>query len=185
MLESDAARTQKRLLLFTAREWGILGMGVIGAVSLSVAFPDRWLKIFIAAYGLGFLYEASMDPLFTYHAELSEKHCIGKTDINFLFPLGWMQIVGLSSLVAERVLPFKPPISFIIAGLLIGSLSEHLFFRLKYWVYHYDAAYIGNFRPFLPKITIGGVPVQVMLGYGIVGAMIYGIVHWLVPGGLS
>jgi hypothetical protein len=157
-------------------------MGVVGAVSLALVFPDRWVRIFIAAYGLGFLYEAGMDPLFTYHRDLSERHCIGKTDINFLFPLGWMQVVGLTALLAQRGFGREGPLWYALAGVIIGSGSEHLFYALGYWRYHYDAAYIGAFKPFQPRITIGGVPVQVMLGYGLVGMMIYAIVHWLVPG---
>ena len=168
-----------RFLSLTLREWGLIILGVGAALTLWIVFPDKWIKLYIVTFAIGFLYEASMDALFTYHPEIRERHCIGNTDINFLLPFGWVHIVGASALVAERGLGFSSPFSYMAATFLVGSCSEIVFYKLNYWVYHYDHAYIGKFKPFLPKVTLLGIPVQVYLGYAVNGLPVYLIVRKL------
>jgi hypothetical protein len=167
----------KRFLYFSPMEWAILGMGLLAIAELYGCFPATWWKIYCAGFGLGFLFEASMEPLFTYNNQISERHCIGNTDINFLFPFAWLNIVGLTSLIAEKshLLPLFP--SYILSAVVAGNVNEFMFFKCRFWKYNYYEPMFGNFRPFVPVITISGVPVQVIVGYVNVGIMIYFLVH--------
>ena len=163
----------KRFLGFSAMEWSIILLGGGGMVAMWLSFPATWWKIFSAGAGLSFLFEASMAPLFTYDRQLRERHCIQNTDVNFLFPLGWMSMAGWSAFLAEKVLPFPLFVNYLLGSLLIGNLQEFLFHHFKFWVYNYDASMIGTFKPLQPKLPIGGIPLQVIAGYVNVGIMVY------------
>ncbi len=166
---------------FFPREWAIILLGAIGVAFLYKAFSVDflWLRIFIVSYSLGFLYETSMDPLFTYHKELRQAHCIENTDLNLLLPLGWIFILGTCTWSACEFSPDRLLAGYVVCSLIIGNVAEMLFFKTGFWVYNYDAKYLGLFRPFRPKVTFFGIPVQVCLGYSIVGLMAYAIVHLL------
>jgi hypothetical protein len=169
----------KRFVGFSAMEWVILAMGLCGMVALWFSFPGTWWKIFCAGFGLGFLFESSMERLFSYHEQLSQRHCIGKTDVNFLFPFAWLNIVGCTVIVAERI-PFLPLLpAYILSALLVGNVNEFFFFKCKFWRYNYREPMFGNFRPFVPVITALGVPIQVIAGYANVGIMTYWLTHIL------
>lgn len=170
----------RRYLGFSAMEWLILALGVGALFVWRYVFPGNWIRMYITGFALAFLFEASMEPLFTYHQQLKEKHCIGRSDVNFLFPFGWLMTAGLTSLIATR-LPSSIPtvVTFIIGALIAGNAMELIFHRLKLWVYNHDAPYIGNWKPLMPRITLLGIPVQIILGYSIVGLMVYGLVHGL------
>lgn len=169
----------KRFLGFSIMEWAILAMGLSAAASLYLAFPCTWWKIYCTGFGLGFLFESSMERLYTYHHELSGRHCIGKTDVNFLFPFGWLNIAGLTSIMAEKIMGMPPLAAYILAALVVGNLNEFIFFKCKFWRYNYREPMFGGFKPFVPVITVSGVPVQVIVGYGNVGILIYFLVHVL------
>lgn len=160
-------------------EWIIIILGIIGTVCLYYTFPQKWLKILISGYGLGLFFEASMDPLFTYHNQLRDRHCIGKSDINFVFPLGWMEVCGITAFIAEKILLMHSVWEYILICFIIGNLNEFLFYKFHFWVYHYDRPMIGRFNPFRPKITAFGVPVQVIIGYCNVGIMAYALCNIL------
>jgi hypothetical protein len=166
-----------RFLSFSPMEWVIILMGGCGYWTLWLSFPTAAWKMFLTLYGLGFLFEASMEPLFTYHLQLRERHCIGKTDVNFLFPAAWMNVVGCSVLLSEKVLlphlPIPPLAGYVIGAFIAGNVHEFFFYRLTFWTYNYHAAMIGTFKPFTPVITVAGIPVQVIVGYCNVGLMVF------------
>lgn len=167
-----------RFLSLSPREWSLILLGIIGITLLQLVFPEKGWKIYICSLGLSFIFETSMEPLFTYHIQLREKHCIAKTDLNFLFPLGWSSVVGFTTLVAEKlIIPYLSLpliVSYMLAGFVVGNIHEFFFYKLKYWIYNYDAPMIGSWKPFIPKITFFEIPIQVILGYAfIVGATIY------------
>jgi hypothetical protein len=177
---SDNVRTPKQLrrfLSFSSMEWGILLMGLIGFLALWISFPHTAWKMYICLFGLGFLFEASMEPLFTYHPQLRERHCIGKTDVNFLFPFAWLCVTGCTTLFTEKIILsnsfFAPIPGYILGGFIAGNLHEIIFFKLHFWNYNYEQAMFGSFKPFVPVITIAGIPVQVIAGYCNIGLMLY------------
>ena len=167
----------KRFLGLSPMEWAIMILGVSGISCYYFLFPSTWWKILITGYGIGLTFETSTDPLFEYHAQLRDKHCIGKTDINFIFPIGWLGIYGFSAYLAETFLPFHIMLNYVIGGILIGNICEFAYFKSKCWTYNYSASWIGTFKPFWPKITIAGVPVMVVFGYGTIGLVIYALCH--------
>ena len=120
-----------------------------------------------------------MEPLFTYCPQFRDRHCVGNSDVSFLFPLGWLEIAALTMILAEKVLPLPGIYAYIAGGIIAGNLNEFICYKMGFWVYHYDSRQIGTFRPFIPKVTVFGVPVQVMLGYGFVGVMIWAMVYKL------
>lgn len=170
----------KRFLCLSSMEWAIIGMGCIGAAALFFVFPAAWWRMFICCFGLGFFFEASMEPLFLYNEQLRERHCIGRSDVNYLFPLGWLQIVGLTALIAERLIGSQAWWAYICGALIAGNISEFIFYKCNFWIYNYDAPLVGSFKPFMPKVTAAGVPLQVMIGYANVGFMIWLILKFVV-----
>jgi hypothetical protein len=160
-------------------EWILIAMGCVGFVVVWFCFPEKGWRIYCVCYGFGFLFESSTDPLFTYHQQISERHCIGKTDINFLLPFGWINILGLSALLAEKIIKMPLFLAYIIAVFLVGNIHEFIFYKLKMWTYNYREPMFGNFKPFVPVITIYGVPLQVIIGYCTIGALTYFIAHIL------
>ena len=169
----------KRYLGFSVMEWTIVFLGAGGIVALWLCFPDTWWKIFCAGLGLSFLFEAGMEPLFTYHPQLRERHCIRNSDVSFLFPLGWMSIAGWSAFLAEKVLPLPLFPGYLLAAFVVGNAHEFFFFRCKFWTYNVQEAMIGNFKPLLPSLPVWGVPIQVIVGYCNVGIMTYFLVRVL------
>jgi hypothetical protein len=169
----------KRFLGFSGMEWAIIALGIGGLFALRLCFPATWWKMFFAGLGLSFLFEAAMEPLFTYHPQLRERHCIRNSDVNFIFPLGWMSIAGWTAVVAEKLLPLPLFPAYIIAGFVVGNAHEYLFYHRKFWMYNYHEAMIGNFKPLLPVFPVCGVPIQVIFGYCNVGIMIFFLAHVL------
>jgi hypothetical protein len=167
----------KRFLTFSAMEWAILLMGIVGFIALWLSFPQTAWKMYICLFGPGFLFEASMEPLFTYHPQLQERHCIGKTDVNFLFPFAWLSVTGCTTLLTEKVILsnpcFAPIPGYLLGAFIAGNLHEIIFYKLHFWRYNYDRAMFGSFKPFVPVITLSGIPIQVIAGYGNVGLMVY------------
>jgi hypothetical protein len=170
----------KRLFGFSTMEWIIIAMGCLGMAALWFCFPEKWWKIYCVGFGLGFLFESVAAPLFTYHQQLAQRHCIKKTDINFLFPFAWLCIIGLSSVLAEKII--KTPLfpAYIIAVFLIGNTCEFIFYKLQFWIYNYREPMFGNFKPFVPVITICEIPIQVIIGYCNIGIVTYFLVHILI-----
>ena len=169
----------KRFAGFSLVEWLLIALGAAACGIAYYLVPVIWWKLAIVGYVFGFFFEASMEPLFTYNRQIRDKHCLGKTDINFLFPLGWLEISAFTMLLAEKVLPFPVVPAYVVGCFIAGNINEFVFYKMGCWVYHYNAKQIGNFRPFMPKITISGVPIQVIFGYGIVGLIIYFIRYLL------
>jgi len=163
----------KRFLGFSWMEWTITGMGLFGAIVLYSVFPDSWWKMYISGYGLGLTFEATTEKLYTYQARLSEKHCVGRSDVNLIFPFGWLEMCALTAFFAERVWGMNLFAGYIVGSFIVGNINEFFFYKLGFWQYNYEEKLIGNYRPFMPKITISGVPVQVMFGYCNLGAMMY------------
>jgi len=169
----------KRYLGFSLMEWAILIMGLFGVFCFYKVFPALWWKILISGFGLGLTFEASMEPLFTYHPQLRDRHCIGRSDVNFLFPLAWLEICALTAFFAEIIWSGNLFAGYIVGAFIAGNINEFFFYKSRFWHYNYDKKMIGNFRPFMPKITVSGVPVQVMIGYCNVGLMVYVLCHIL------
>ncbi len=168
-----------RFLGFSLQEWILLSLGIAAAAFLYWCFPEKWWKIYVIGFGLGFLFEASMDPLFSYAEPLSGRHCVGNTDVNFLFPFGWIFIASLAGVIAEKLLCLPLIPGYIISGLIAGNTMELIFFKSKWWEYNYDAFWIGKYRPFIPKVPVYGVPLQVVIGYCNVGIFVFVLMHVL------
>lgn len=163
----------KRIVGFSLKEWSILIMGVIAIPLLMKLFPERWWKIYITSYALGLCFESMMAPLFSYCAAIKDRHCIDGSDINFVLPLGWVEIGATSAFLATYLFKLPTWYGYMAAALIVGNIHEFLFYKLKYWDYHYGKAMVGNFKPLSPKITVSGVPVQVISGYANVGLFTY------------
>jgi hypothetical protein len=168
-----------RYMGFSVMEWAIILLGICGMAALWICFPATWWKISFAGLGLSFLFEAGMEPLFTYHPQLRERHCIKNSDVNFVFPLGWLSIAGWTAFAAEKVLPLPLFPGYILAAFVIGNVHEFLFFHCKFWTYNYQEAMFGKFKPLLPVFPVGGVPIQVIAGYCNVGIMSYFLIRIL------
>lgn len=155
----------------TKKEWVIFFQGIIGTVLLYFVFPDIWWKLAILNYCFAFVYEASMNPLFTYHEDLVTDRCIRGTDLNFLFPMGWNLIFSgvavLSNFLGGSFL------TYIVAALFIGNIMEITYFNLGYWKYNFNEKYLGLYKPFLPKVLVFGVPIQIIFGYSLVGFFVW------------
>jgi hypothetical protein len=50
---------------------------------------------------------------------------------------------------------------------------------MKFWVYNYHEPMVGNFKPFVPVVTIFKIPLQVVIGYCNIGIVTYFLVHIL------
>lgn len=170
----------KRYLGFTLEEISILFLGAIGLFVLSEMFVFKWWRVFIVTYSLGLCFEALMAPLFTYDKGIRLRHCIDGSDVNFILPLGWIEISSTSAFVSFLILGKHSLLGYIVSAFIIGNLHEFLFYKLKFWKYNYDKAIIANYKPLYPKITIAGVPIQVMIGYCNVGIFSYFIFNILV-----
>ena len=160
-------------------EWTILGMGLIGVVCLYYVFPEKWWKIYISGFGLGLTFEAFAERLFDYHPQLRDRHCIGRSDVNLLFPVAWLEICALAALFAEKLWNMNLFAGYLVGALIAGNINEFIFYKFHFWQYNYDEKLIGNIRPFKPKITVSGVPVQVIIGYWNIGIMVYVLCHIL------
>jgi len=169
----------KRFLGLSAMEWTIFLLGIGGMAALWMCFPALWWKIFCAGFGLAFLFESSMEPLFTYHPQLSQRHCIKNTDVNFFFPFGWLSVAGWTAFIAEKFIPLPAFPAYLIAAFFIGNAHEFLFFHFKFWTYNCREPMMGKFRPFVPVLLVFGVPVQVVIGYCNVGIMTYFLIRIL------
>jgi hypothetical protein len=155
----------------TKKEWVILFQGFAGFLLLYVYYPDMWWKIALINYCFGFVYEASMHGMFTYHCDLVTSRCIKNTQLNLIFPLGWNLIFSLSMVTADMMGGTFP--TYILSALIIGNTMEITFHALGYWTYNYDSWYWGFFKPFRPKVVVLGIPLQVMLGYSVVGFFVW------------
>lgn len=155
-------------------------MGIISLFILHKLFPDKWWRVFIVTYSLGLSFEGLMAPLFNYDKSLSGKHCIDGTDINFILPLGWVEINATGALLSYYLLGDHSFVGYIISVFIVGNLHEFIFYKFNYWTYNYDKAMIGKYKPLYPKLTISGVPIQVMIGYCNVGIFSYFIFNILV-----
>lgn len=169
----------RRFLGFSAMEWVIIALGAGAVLLIRYSLPLTWWRVSIAGFALAFTWEASMEPLFTYHPQLKQRHCVGNSDVNFLFPLGWLMIAALTILIAGRLSSLPVVLAFVVGGLVGGNVMELTFHRCRFWTYNYNAAFIGRWKPLLPKLPIAGIPLQVILGYGLMGLMVYFLVHIL------
>ena len=116
----------RRFLGFSIREWVLIMMGLVALVYLKISFPLTWWKIAVSGIGLGFLFEAGMASLFTYHRSLSDRHCVQGSDVNFLFSLGWLEVTASIILVAEVIIGKGTIPVYIMTGIVIGSFHEFL-----------------------------------------------------------
>lgn len=157
----------------TKKEWSLVAMGVVGLVS--AFFVTKNLFVVAAVnFCVAFTFEASMDLLFDYSPDLKTKRCIAKTDVNFLFPLGWNLIFGTVALSANNSWFGTTGAiwQYVLAALVIGNIMERVFFHFGYWTYNFDGTFLGM-KVLKPKLTIKGIPVQVILGYSVVGVMVW------------
>lgn len=169
----------KRYLDLSVKEISIAFLGIIGAVILYNLYPSKWWRVYIVTYSLGLCFEALMAPLFTYSKSLHEKHCIDGSDVNFILPLGWIEIASTTALVSFIIFKSHYFWGYVVTAFFVGNIQEFLFYKLGYWKYNYDKPIIGKYKPLWPKITILGVPVQVMIGYCNVGIFSYFIFNIL------
>lgn len=156
------------------KEICLLILGLSGLLALYWVEPAKWWRVALFNCFAAFAFEASMEPLYDYSQDLRTSRCIAKTDVNFLFALAWnfmfSMILLLSGWIGSSVW------AFALCGFLIGNIMEIAFFRAGFWAYNYDARYLNLYRPFRPKITVAGVPIQIMLAYG----MVVGPFVWVV-----
>ncbi len=169
----------RRVLGLSAMEWAIVALGLGAALLIRYSLPFTWWRVIVIGFALAFTFEASMEPLFTYHPQLRERHCVGRSDVNVLVPLGWLMIAALTILVAGWLPQLPEPVAFAVGGLVGGNLMELTFHRCRFWTYKYDAAFIGSWKPLLPKASLAGIPLQIVLGYGLLGLTVYFLVHIL------
>jgi hypothetical protein len=155
----------------TKKEWVILCQGVVSCLLLYMYYPELCWKIVFINYCFGFVYEASMHGMFSYHSDLVTKRCVKDTELNLLFPLGWNLIFSLSMIAADKM--GSTFYAYIISALVVGNTIEITFHALGYWTYNYDSWYWGLFKPFRPKVVVLGIPLQVMLGYSVVGVFVW------------
>lgn len=155
----------------TKKEIVIFLQGVVGTVLLYFVFPENWWRFAILNYCFAFVYEVSMEPLFTYHKDLITSRCIRGTDMNFLFPMGWSFMFALIGAVANIM--DGGILIYIASALVIGNIMEIIFHNLGYWKYNFDQKYLGMYYPFTPKCLVFGVPIQVIVGYSLVGIFVW------------
>lgn len=170
----------KRYAGFSLKEISILILGIIGVFNLHYTFPDKWWRALIVSYALGLCFESMMAPLFTYCNAIRNKHCIDGSDVNFVLPLGWVEVAATTALISSLIFKEHLFIGYIGTAFVIGNIHEFFFYKLGYWDYNYDKKMIGNYKPLWPKITLAGVPLQVMIGYCNVGIFSYFIFNVLV-----
>jgi hypothetical protein len=155
----------------TKKEWSITGQGILSLFLLYHLFPSSWWKVALINYCFAFVYESTMHGMFNYHPDLVTSRCIKNTEVNYLFPLGWNLIFALTMIAASKM--GGGFLSFIISAIIAGNLMEITFHSLGYWTYNYDSYYLGLFKPFRPKAVILGIPLQVFLGYSVVGCFVW------------
>jgi hypothetical protein len=165
----------------TKKELSLIIMGMAGIALLFYCRADWW-RIAIFNYCFGFVFETSMEPLFTYHKDLQTARCVRNSDINCLYPLGWMLIFACIYYCAVQFFANRW-YGHVLCGFVVGTVFEFMFHRLHFWKYHYSKKWLGLFRPFMPKITwLGGIPVQISLSYGLsVGTFVWFIMNKMFP----
>lgn len=163
--------------MLTKKEIPIAIEGVISVIALYF-LRDDWWRIAIFNYCFGFVFEISMEPLFTYHEDLRTGRCVRNTDMNFLFPLGWNFAFVAIYAAASRVLSDQW-YAYALSGFAIGTVLEVIYHQAGFWKYNYDAKFAGFYKPFQPKLTwLGGVPIQVSISYGLsVGTFVWFIMN--------
>lgn len=88
-----------------------------------------------------------------------------------LTTLGWVGCLMVSNVMQIIIVDYMPVyLSYIVSFMLIGSLCEAIFLKLKCWKYNYEGIVFGV-QPLQWKISqvqIFGVPLSIILGYGLI-----------------
>jgi hypothetical protein len=155
----------------TKRELPLLFMGIGAGFLLWHEHRGNFLLALLFYYSGGLSFEAMTQNLWNYHPEVGKtRFCIPHTDINILLPFGWMFIACGGAFFASYYWQYV-----LITGAL-GCAVELTFFNLRCWEYDFDEKFMGLFRPYLPKMTLGGVPLQILVSY----FMVIGSVNWFI-----
>jgi hypothetical protein len=166
----------KKNIMLTKKELVLLIQGTIGIVILFIIEPQNWWRFAIFNYCVAFVFEASMEALYTYSDDLKTARCIPKTDVNYLFALNWNFLFVVISLAGRFF--GNTYVFFLLYGFIFGNLMEILYHKLGYWVYNYDIKYMGLYYPFRPRLSILGVPAQIIIAYPfLIGSFVWFTSH--------
>lgn len=151
----------------TKKELPFLFMAAAAIAIIVYRYEGTWPRYFLFLYAWGLSFETVTQNLWTYHPEIGRaRFSIPGTDINILLPLGWVFILSSAAALSSEFW------QYVVFTGTIGSLMEVVFHNLRYWHYNFNEKFMGLWRPYLPKLTIAGVPVQIIVSYFLVmGAM--------------
>jgi hypothetical protein len=147
----------------TKREIPLIFMGLAGFVMLFMREGAAVWRAFLFLYAWGVVFETVTQNLWKYHREVGRsRFSVPQTDINMLVPFGWVFIAAGASFLSSCFW------QYVLFTGLIGCIVELVFHNLKCWEYDLNEKFMGLFRPYLPKITFLGVPVQILVSYFVV-----------------
>jgi len=160
----------------TLRESSIAVLGLCASVLLYVITQSLWYHYLLFIYAWGLSFESLTQNLWKYAPDVGHtKRCIPGTDINIVFPLGWAFVLSFSAWLIQLYPLFSNKwLNYVFYTGIVGSCMEICYYNLKFWKYEYQQKIMHMFRPYLPKLTVLGVPVQIIIGYFLViGSMNY------------
>jgi hypothetical protein len=157
-------------------------VGLLVAILMSIEYI--FIKILIL-FGIGLLFELLTANFWKYCDDLINSFfCPAGAKINIIFPFGWLGLLlGAFALTKVFITYLLLPtyLSYFLGFMIIGSFSEILFFNLGYWTYNSDAVLFGTFKPLKNAIRFLGVPVQIMVEYGLIfGTLMFFLDKYLI-----
>jgi hypothetical protein len=153
----------------TRKELPFLFMAIAAAAIIVIKHQGLWPRYFLFLYAWGLSFETITQNLWDYSPEIGKtRFSIPGTDINILLPLGWVFILSGAALVSSALW------QYVLFTGIIGSTMEIVFYNLRFWQYNYEEKFLGLWRPYLPKVTVAGVPLQIIVSY----FLVIGVMNW-------